>query len=118
MARRRRVTIAEWVRQALRKAKNDDPSTVEGGFNYALSQTPPDTTSPPPTFRPCCVRANLHNLSRDCFVDSNIPMYLVGAPHLNKDRAIALLTRLVRDGERFITDVDRSIKRYSTATLR
>ena len=40
------------------------------------------------------------------FVDSNIPMYLVGAPHINKDRAVALLTRLVRDGERFVTDVE------------
>ena len=30
VARRHRVTIAEWVRQALRKAKKDDPSTVEG----------------------------------------------------------------------------------------
>ena len=40
------------------------------------------------------------------FVDSNIPMYLVGAPHVNKDRAVALLTRLVRDGERFVTDVE------------
>ena len=40
------------------------------------------------------------------FVDSNIPMYLVGVPHPNKDRAVALLTQMVRDGERFITDVE------------
>ena len=39
------------------------------------------------------------------FIDSNIPMYLVGSAHPNKDRAIALLTKLVRDGERFISDV-------------
>ena len=40
------------------------------------------------------------------FIDSNIPMYLVGSAHPNKDRAIALLTKLVRDGERFISDVE------------
>ena len=40
------------------------------------------------------------------FIDSNIPMYLVGSAHPNKDRAIALLTQLVRDGERFISDVE------------
>jgi predicted nucleic acid-binding protein len=33
-------------------------------------------------------------------------MYLVGAPHPNKDRALAVLTQLVRDGERFVTDVE------------
>ena len=40
------------------------------------------------------------------FIDSNVPMYLVGAAHPNKDRAVAALTQLVRDGERFITDVE------------
>lgn len=33
-------------------------------------------------------------------------MYLVGAPHPNKDRALALLTRLVGDGEQFATDAE------------
>jgi len=40
------------------------------------------------------------------FVDSNVPMYLVGASHPNKERALTLLTRLVRSGERFVTDVE------------
>ena len=40
------------------------------------------------------------------FFDSNVPMYLVGAAHPNKDRAITALTQLVGDGERFITDVE------------
>ena len=40
------------------------------------------------------------------FVDSNIPMYLVGASHPNKDRAATLLARLAIAGERFITDVE------------
>ena len=40
------------------------------------------------------------------FIDSNVPMYLVGASHPNKDRAVALLTQLVQDGEQLITDVE------------
>ncbi|MCY4528764.1 MAG: type II toxin-antitoxin system VapC family toxin [Chloroflexi bacterium] len=40
------------------------------------------------------------------FIDSNVPMYLVGAPHPNKDRAVAVLTQLVRNEERFVTDVE------------
>ena len=40
------------------------------------------------------------------FIDSNVPMYLVGAPHPNKDRAVAVLTGLVRGGDRFVTDVE------------
>ena len=40
------------------------------------------------------------------FIDSNVPMYVVGAPHPNKDRVLALLARLVGDGERFVTDVE------------
>ena len=40
------------------------------------------------------------------FIDSNVPMYLVGAPHPNKGRALALLAQLVRAGERLVTDVE------------
>ena len=40
------------------------------------------------------------------FVDSNVLMYLVGASHPNKDRALTLLTRFVQSGERFVTDVE------------
>ena len=37
------------------------------------------------------------------FIDSNIPMYLIGAPHPNKERILEILPRLVQeDGERFI----------------
>ncbi len=39
-------------------------------------------------------------------IDSNVPMYLVGAPHPNKERVLETLMRLVQDGERFITDVE------------
>ena len=40
------------------------------------------------------------------FVDSNIPMYLVGASHPNKAEAQRLLERCVADGERLVTDAE------------
>ena len=54
------------------------------------------------------------------FIDSNVPMYLVGAPHPNKDRAVAVLTQLAREGERFVTDVEvyQEILRRYTAIQR
>ena len=40
------------------------------------------------------------------FIDSNVPMYVVGAQHANKDRVFAVLAQLVGDGERLVTDVE------------
>ncbi|OGQ24879.1 MAG: ribonuclease [Deltaproteobacteria bacterium RBG_16_71_12] len=40
------------------------------------------------------------------FVDSNIPMYLVGAAHPHKSDAQRLLTRSIADGERIVTDAE------------
>lgn len=40
------------------------------------------------------------------FVDSNIPMYLVGAVHPNKQRAQQLLEEAIRNRERLVTDVE------------
>ena len=40
------------------------------------------------------------------FVDSNIPMYLVGANHANKPAARALLERAITDGEVLVTDAE------------
>ena len=40
------------------------------------------------------------------FVDSNVPMYLVGTPHPNKGRAQVLLDQLARSKSRFVTDVE------------
>lgn len=39
-------------------------------------------------------------------VDSNIPMYLVGAPHPHKSDAQRLLEKLVNDRERLVTDAE------------
>ena len=40
------------------------------------------------------------------FVDSNIPMYLVGAPHPHKIDARRLLETLVSDRERLVSDAE------------
>jgi uncharacterized protein len=40
------------------------------------------------------------------FIDSNIPMYLVGKPHPHKLTAQVLLERLIADGERLVTDAE------------
>ena len=40
------------------------------------------------------------------FVDSNIPMYLVGAPHPHKANAQRLLEKLIPDRQRLVTDAE------------
>jgi predicted nucleic acid-binding protein len=40
------------------------------------------------------------------FVDSNIPMYLVGAPHRHKTDAQRLLEKLISERERLVTDAE------------
>lgn len=40
------------------------------------------------------------------FVDSNIPMYLVGSAHPNKVDAQRLLERIIADRERLVTDAE------------
>ncbi|MXY04097.1 MAG: type II toxin-antitoxin system VapC family toxin [Acidimicrobiales bacterium] len=40
------------------------------------------------------------------FVDSNVPMYLIGAAHPNKDRTVAVLTRLAQADEALVTDIE------------
>jgi hypothetical protein len=42
----------------------------------------------------------------DIFVDSNIPMYLVGGEHPNRDRARALLEVAVAGRDRLVTDAE------------
>lgn len=39
-------------------------------------------------------------------VDSNIPMYLVGASHPHKTDAQRLLEKLIRDSQRLVTDAE------------
>ncbi len=39
-------------------------------------------------------------------VDSNVPMYLVGAPHRHKSDAVRLIERAIAEGERLVTDAE------------
>jgi predicted nucleic acid-binding protein len=55
------------------------------------------------------------------FVDSNIPMYLVGSDHPNKSEAFRLLTALIDAGERLVTDAEvlqEILHRYHTSNRR
>jgi len=40
------------------------------------------------------------------FVDSNIPMYVVGQSHPNKVRVLEIVPRLLREGERLVIDAE------------
>jgi len=40
------------------------------------------------------------------FIDSNVPMYLVGAEHPHKRSAGASIARSIRDGELLVTDAE------------
>jgi len=40
------------------------------------------------------------------FLDSNIPMYLVGAPHPNKSDSQRLLEKLISERSRLVTDAE------------
>ena len=40
------------------------------------------------------------------FIDSNIPMYLIGAAHPHKAEAQILLERLIASGQRLVTDAE------------
>lgn len=40
------------------------------------------------------------------FIDSNIPMYLIGAPHPHKIESQLLLERLISAGQRLVTDAE------------
>ncbi|HTS25135.1 MAG TPA: type II toxin-antitoxin system VapC family toxin [Bryobacteraceae bacterium] len=40
------------------------------------------------------------------FIDSNIPMYLIGAPHPHKSDSQLLLERLIASGKRLVTDAE------------
>jgi predicted nucleic acid-binding protein len=40
------------------------------------------------------------------FIDSNVPMYLIGAAHPHKSEAQLLLERLIAAGQRLVTDAE------------
>ena len=55
------------------------------------------------------------------FVDSNIPMYLIGASHPHKTEAQLLLERLIASGQRLVTDakvLQEIVNRYAAIDRR
>jgi predicted nucleic acid-binding protein len=40
------------------------------------------------------------------FIDSNVPMYLIGSPHPHKTDSHVILERLTASGERLVTDAE------------
>jgi predicted nucleic acid-binding protein len=40
------------------------------------------------------------------FIDSNVPMYLVGAPHAHKAESLLLVRQALATGERLVTDAE------------
>jgi len=55
------------------------------------------------------------------FIDSNIPMYLIGGDHPNRDRARALLEVAVAARERLVTDAEafqEILRRYVSINRR
>ena len=55
------------------------------------------------------------------FVDSNIPMYLMGAAHPHKTESQVILERLIAAGERLVTDAEvlqEILHRYTAISKR
>jgi len=55
------------------------------------------------------------------FIDSNVPMYLVGASHPHKTDSQMLLERLIAAGERLVTDAEvlqEIVHRYAAINKR
>jgi hypothetical protein len=55
------------------------------------------------------------------FIDSNIPMYLIGAAHPHKTEAQVLLERLIAAGQRLVTDAEvlqEILRRYTAIDKR
>jgi len=55
------------------------------------------------------------------FIDSNIPMYLIGAAHPHKAEAQILLERLIASGQRLVTDAEvlqEILRRYTAIDKR
>src|SRR2546422_7569355 len=68
----------------------------------------PDTPSRPPTSGRCWPRSSAAILANRLviFLDSNVPMYLVGAPHPRKSDTQRMLERFIGDRQRLVTDAE------------
>ena len=106
-ADREEMTVSEWVRKALREARAKEPMRSEESKLQAVRVAAPrlpDRRYGPDALRD---RARLpHRRQPLIFIDSNVPMYLVGAEHPNKATARRVLERLVASGEPMVTSAE------------
>jgi hypothetical protein len=102
LARRERLTVGEWVRRVLREAREQKPSNDPEAKLKAIRRAVEFSF---PT-------ADLEQMNRSIglssliFIDSNIPMYLIGAPHPQKSEAQLLLERPIASGQRLVTGAE------------
>ena len=107
VARSRHMSIAEWVRQALDHARRREP-WAPSEKSSKLSKGRPDMTILSVISTACWPRSrqDTEPVQFVILVDSNIPMYLVGAPDPHKSDAQRLLEKLVTDRQPLVTDAE------------
>jgi hypothetical protein len=108
IARARRMTVAEWVRQALRAASRREPL---GDTDKKLESVRAASRHSFPTGEieqdVGRDRARVPRSGRRVILgDSTIPMYLVGAEHPHKADVRRLLERSIAMRERLVTDAE------------
>ena len=105
-ARRQQLTVSEWVRRTLRTARESQEGTGRG------HEARGHPSRGGPLVSDCGRRADAGRdragLRRTLviLVDSNVPMYLVGAEHPLKFEARRLLEAAVASRERLVTDAE------------
>src|ERR1700692_916376 len=120
-ARRERLTVAEWVRQALREVRRQRP---QASLERKLAAIRKAAEYAAPT---ADIDQMLAEIGRGyqrgggvIFIDSNIPMYVIGRPHPHREGAQRLLERAAVAGERLVTDAEvlqEILHRYDALTL-
>jgi hypothetical protein len=108
MARSRRMSLAEWVRQALDLARRREP-LGSAGKKLEVIRAAAQHDYPTADIDTMLAEIEMgygNGPAPVILIDSNIPMYLVGAPHPHKSDAQRLLEKVVSDRQRLVTDAE------------
>ena len=111
LARRDKLTTAEWVRRRLREgaAAGARPDTatrlaaIHAAYRHVSTEPAPDIDQMLDEIERGYLRDGPASM---ILVDSNIPMYLVGAAHPNREAARRALEEAVADGESLCSDAE------------
>lgn len=103
LARRDKVTVGEWVRRALREARSCQP-VHDAEFKLKAIRKAVEYSFPTADIDQMLGRDRAR-LSAVIFIDSNIPMYLIGGPHPKKAEVRILVERLAA-GQRLVTSAE------------